>query len=151
MDRATAESWMREALLEAGKAEAEGEVPVGAVLLVNEKIVGRGHNHCIRSHDPTAHAEILALRHAAHSMRNYRLPGSILVVTVEPCTMCTGSMIHARVEQVIYGVADPKGGAIDSHFHLANAPELNHRIEVISGVLEQECGAMLKAFFQLRR
>src|SRR3990172_3758289 len=88
MDRAAAESWMREALVEARKAEAEGEVPIGAVLLINEKIVGRGHNHSIRAHDPTAHAEVLALRHGAHNMRNYRLPGSILVVTVEPCVMC---------------------------------------------------------------
>ncbi len=151
MDHSKAEMWMREALIEAAKAEAEGEVPVGAVLLINEKIVGRGHNHCIRTHDPSSHAEILALRHAAHNLRNYRLPGSILVVTVEPCVMCTGAMIHARVEQVIYGAPDSKGGALDSNFHLASAEPLNHRIEVIPGVLAEECGTMLRSFFAARR
>ncbi len=151
MDRVTAEMWMREALIEAAKAEAEGEVPIGAVLLLNEKIVGRGHNHSIRSHDPSCHAEILALRHAAHSFKNYRLPGSILVVTIEPCVMCTGAMIHARVEQVIYGAPDPKSGALDSHFHLAAAEPLNHRIEVTSGILAEECGERLRAFFSTRR
>ncbi len=142
---------MREALAEAAKAADEGEVPIGAILLINEKIVGRGHNHCIRAHDPTAHAEILALRHAAHSMHNYRLPGSILVVTVEPCVMCIGAMIHARVEQVIYGALDPKAGAIQSHFNLADSAVLNHRIEVMSGILEEECGSLLKTFFHSRR
>ena len=151
MDRAAAEFWMREALVEAAKADAEGEIPVGAVLLINEKIVGRGHNHSIRSHDPTAHAEILALRYAARSMRDYRLPGSILVTTVEPCVMCIGAMIQARVEQLIYGASDPKAGAANSHFHLADTPILNHRIEVISGILEEQCGSLLKAFFQSRR
>ena len=151
MDRSKAEMWMQEALIEAGKAEAEGEIPVGAVLLINEKIVGRGHNHSIRTHDPSSHAEILALRHAAHSMRNYRLPGSILVVTIEPCVMCAGAMIHARVDQVIYGAPDPKGGALDSNFHLACAEPLNHRIDVISGILEEECSNMLRSFFASRR
>jgi tRNA(adenine34) deaminase len=151
MDRITAEYWMREALSEAAKAEVEGEIPVGAVLLINEKIVGRGHNHSIRTHDPTAHAEILALRHASHSMRNYRLPGSILVVTIEPCVMCVGAMIQARVELVVYGAADPKAGAIDSHFHLADTLILNHQIETMSGILEDECSSLVKAFFQSRR
>ncbi len=151
MDRDQAEMWMREALAEAAKADAEGEVPVGAILLINEKIVGRGHNHSIRSHDPSSHAEILALRHAAHNLRNYRLPGSILVVTIEPCVMCTGAMIHARVEQVIYGAADPKGGALDSNFHLASAESLNHRIEVTAGILSEECSNMLRTFFETRR
>jgi tRNA(adenine34) deaminase len=151
MDQAAMESWMREALLEAEKAREEGEVPVGALLLVNEKIVARGRNGCIRFHDPTAHAEILALRSAALSMRNYRLPGSILVVTVEPCAMCVGAAIHARVEKIIYGAADPKAGAIHSHFGLAFAPQLNHRIEALSGILEKECSGLLRAFFQARR
>ncbi len=151
MDLAVAELWMREALAEAAKAADEGEVPIGAILLINEKIVGRGHNHCIRTHDPTAHAEILALRHGAHSMHNYRLPGSILVVTVEPCVMCIGAMIHARVEQVVYGALDPKAGAIQSHFNLSDGTVLNHRIEVMSGILEEECGSLLKTFFQSRR
>ena len=151
MDRSAAELWMREAIAEARKAEAEGEVPIGAVLLVNEKIIARGHNHSIRSHDPSAHAEVIALRHGAHFMRNYRLPGSILVVTIEPCVMCVGAMIQARVEQVIYGASDPKAGAIDSHLHLADAPHLNHRIEVVSDVLADECAALLRAFFESRR
>ena len=142
---------MREALTEAAKAGAEGEVPVGAILLINEKIVGRGHNHSIRLHDPTAHAEILALRHGAHNMRNYRLPGSILVVTIEPCVMCVGAMIQARIEQVIYGAPDAKAGAVDSHLHLAEAFMLNHRIQVTSGILGEECGSLLKTFFQSRR
>ncbi len=151
MDHTEADLWMREALSEARKAEAEGEVPIGAVILINGKIVGRGHNSSIRSHDPTAHAEILALRHGSRSMRNYRLPGSVMVVTIEPCVMCVGAMIQARVETVVYGAADPKAGAIDTHFNLANAPLLNHKIEVISGVLEEECGAALRAFFEARR
>jgi tRNA(adenine34) deaminase len=151
MNRAQAEFWMREALIEAQKAEAEGEVPVGAVLLVNEKIVGRGHNHCIRSHDPTAHAEILALRHGAHSMRNYRLPGSILVVTIEPCVMCAGALIQARVEELIYGAPDLKAGAIHSHFNLASATQLNHCLEVTSGILVEECAHLLRTFFESRR
>jgi tRNA(adenine34) deaminase len=151
MDRATAELWMREALAEAAKAEAQSEVPVGAVLLVNEKIIARGHNQPIRTHDPSAHAEIIALRHGAHAMRNYRLPGSILVVTVEPCAMCVGAMVQARVEQVIYGAADPKTGAVDSHLHLADAPHLNHRIEVMAGVLAEECAEILRRFFEARR
>ncbi len=151
MERAAGERWMQEALEEARRAEAEGEVPVGAIVLINEKLVGRGHNHCIRSHDPTAHAEVLALRHAAHSMRNYRLPGSILVVTVEPCMMCIGAMIQARVDELIFGAADPKAGAVRSVFQMANVPQLNHQIAVTPGVLAEECGGLLRAFFESRR
>jgi tRNA(adenine34) deaminase len=142
---------MREAIAEAKKAEAEGEVPVGAVLLINEKIVGRGHNHSIRSHDPTAHAEILALRHGAQNMRNYRLPGSILIVTVEPCIMCAGALVQARVEELVYGAADPKAGAIQSQFQMACSTQLNHAFEVTSGILEDECGSLLRTFFASRR
>jgi len=151
MDCASAEFWMREALIEAGKAESEGEVPVGAVLLINDKIVGRGHNRSIFAHDPTAHAEILALRQAAHSMRNHRIMGSILVVTIEPCAMCVGAMIHARVDELVYGAADPKAGAVDSHFNLAGAQQLNHRIAVTSGILADQCRALVQAFFESRR
>jgi len=151
MERAAAERWMQEALEEARRAEPEEEIPVGAIILINEKIVGRAHNHCIRSHDPTAHAEILALRHAAHSMRNYRLPGSILVVTVEPCLMCVGALIHARVDEIVFGAADPKAGAVQSVFQMANVPQLNHQIAVTSGVLADECGGLLRAFFESRR
>ena len=151
MDRAAAELWMREALMEARKAECEGEVPVGAVLLLNEKIVGRGHNKSIRLHDPTAHAEIVALRQAAHQMLNYRMPGSILIVTVEPCVMCVGALIHARVEEVIYGAPDPKAGAIQSCFQLAASSRLNHKIRATSGVLEDDCRLILKTFFDALR
>jgi tRNA(adenine34) deaminase len=151
MDRATAELWMRAALAEARDAGAEGEVPVGAVVLVNDKIVGRAHNHSVRLRDPTAHAEVLALRRAAHGLGNYRLPGSVVVVTIEPCAMCVGAMIHARVEQLVYGAADPKAGAVDSHLGLAAAPHLNHTIDVVSGVLARECGDLLRAFFESRR
>ncbi len=151
MDRTLAESWMREALEEARKAEAEGEVPVGAIVLVNEKIVGRGHNHSIRAHDPTAHAEILALRHGSHSMQNYRLPGSILVVTVEPCLMCTGALIHARVDEVIFGAPDPKAGAVRSVFQMADPRLLNRSFSVTGGILAEECSDLLRRFFEIRR
>jgi tRNA(adenine34) deaminase len=151
MDPAMAEMWMREALSEAFKGAAEGEVPVGAVVLLNEKIVGRGHNSPIQLHDPTAHAEITALRQAAHNTANYRLPGSVLIVTIEPCIMCVGAMILARVDEVIYGAADPKGGAVRSCYQLADQNQLNHRIRVTSGILEDECGSMLRAFFASRR
>jgi len=151
MDRAAAEYWMQEALIEARKAAAEGEAPVGAILLSNEKIIARAHNHCIQANDPTAHAEILALRQAAYSMRNYRLPGSVLVVTIEPCVMCAGALIQARVEELVFGAADPKAGAIESHFRLADAEPLNHRFEVTSGILAEECGDLLRSFFEARR
>jgi tRNA(adenine34) deaminase len=151
MDSATAELWMREALSEAQKADAEGEVPIGAVVLLNETVIGRGHNSPIQLHDPTAHAEILALRQAAHNAANYRLPGSVLIVTIEPCILCVGAMIQARVEEVIYGAADPKAGAVRSCFQLADGNQLNHKIRVTSGILEEECGAILKAFFSSRR
>lgn len=151
MDPATAESWMREALAEARKAEAEGEVPVGAVVLLNEKIIGRGHNSPIQLKDPTAHAEILALRQAAKYSMNYRLPGSVLIVTIEPCVMCVGALIQARVEEVFYGAADPKAGALHSQFQLGAYASLNHSFRVSSGILEDECAALMKAFFASRR
>jgi tRNA(adenine34) deaminase len=151
MDSATVELWMREALAEAQKADVEGEVPIGAVVLLNERVIGRGHNSPIQLHDPTAHAEILALRQAAHNTANYRLPGSVLVVTLEPCILCVGAMIQARVEAVIYGAADPKAGAVRSCFQLADGNQLNHKIRVTAGILEEECGAILKAFFASRR
>jgi tRNA(adenine34) deaminase len=151
MDTETAQFWMREALMEALKAEAEKEVPIGAILLLNEKVIGRGHNSSIRLSDPTAHAEIVALRHAAQNMSNYRVPGSILIVTIEPCLMCVGAMIQARVETLIYGAPDPKAGAVHSCFQLSDAPYLNHKIQVDSGILQDECGSLLKEFFRTRR
>lgn len=151
MDLATAELWMREALAEARKAESEGEVPVGAIVLLNDKIAGRGHNSPIQLKDPTAHAEILALRRAAKNYSNYRLPGSTLIVTIEPCIMCVGALIQARVDEVIYGAVDPKAGAIQSQFQMSSLSGLNHSFRVTSGVLESECSAMMKDFFSSRR
>lgn len=151
MDEATAEAWMREALAEARKAGDEGEVPVGAVILLNGKIIGRGHNRPIQRNDPTAHAEVVALRQAAQNMANYRIPGSVLVVTIEPCIMCVGAMIQARVDELIYGAPDPKAGAVQSCFNLAEANRLNHKIRTTCGILEEECGAIMTAFFSARR
>jgi tRNA(adenine34) deaminase len=151
MNIAAAEIWMQEAIIEARRAESEGEVPVGAVVLLNDKIVGRGHNRPIQLNDPTAHAEIIALRQAAQNSVNYRLPGSVLIVTVEPCIMCVGAMIQARVEAVIYGTEDPKSGAIHSQFQLEDLRRLNHIFRVSPGILQEECAALLKNFFAARR
>jgi tRNA(adenine34) deaminase len=151
MDLATAELWMQEALSEARKAKAMGEVQVGAVVLLNEKIIGRGYNSPIQTNDPTAHAEIVAVRQAARNSTNYRLPGSILIVTIEPCIMCVGAMIQARVEHLIYGAADPKAGAVRSCYKLADNNSLNHKIHVTSGILEKECGSLMRSFFASRR
>ncbi len=151
MEQQLAEQWMREALMEARKAEEEGEVPVGAVVLLNEKIIGRSHNSSIQLCDPTAHAEIVALRQAGRNIKNYRLPGVILVVTIEPCIMCMGALIQARVEEIIYGAPDPKAGAVKSCFQLSGDPRLNHTIRIASGILEAECGDILRNFFASRR
>ena len=151
MDIETAEYWMREAIAEARAAGSEAEVPVGAIVLLNEKIIGRGHNNPIGLCDPSAHAEILAIRQAAHNTRNYRLPGATLVVTIEPCVMCVGAMIQARIAEIVYGARDPKAGAVHSVFRLADAKELNHRMQASGGILEEECGALLKEFFSARR
>ena len=151
MDQTTAECWMHEALDEARKAGDEGEVPIGAIVLLNGKIIGRGHNSSIRRCDPSAHAEIVALRQAAHNAGNYRLPGSVLIVTIEPCVMCVGAMIQARVQELIYGARDPKAGAIHSIFNIADMEALNHRIQAAGGILEDECGALIREFFAARR
>jgi tRNA(adenine34) deaminase len=151
MDATMMELWMREALVEARKAYDEGEVPIGALVLLDGKIIGRGHNSPIQRKDPSAHAEILALRQAAANMANYRLPGSILVVTIEPCIMCLGAMIQARVDGLIYGAADPKAGAVQSCFQLAETNSLNHRVCATSGILAEECSAIIKSFFAMRR
>ena len=151
MDLATAEYWMREALEEAKRAGNEGEVPIGALVLLNGKIIGRGRNCAIRRCDPSAHAEVVALRQAARNVGNYRLPGSTLVVTIEPCVMCVGAMIQARVEELIYGARDPKAGAVHSIFRIADTEELNHRISATGGIQEEECGVIMKEFFATRR
>lgn len=151
MDSKTAQIWMQEALLEARKAEDLKEVPIGAVVLLNGKVIGRGHNSSIRLHDSTAHAEIVALRQATRNLSNYRIPGSVMVVTIEPCIMCIGAMIQARIETLVYGAADPKAGAVHSCFQVEDAQFLNHRIGIVQGVLEDECSLILKDFFRDRR
>jgi tRNA(adenine34) deaminase len=144
--------WMREAIALAAKAADEGEVPVGAVLVRDGKILGEGHNCPLRSNDPTAHAEIQALRDAGRRAKNYRLPRSVLYVTLEPCAMCAGAIIHARLGRVVFGASDPKGGAAGSVFDLLPPDErFNHRLDVTGGVLAEECGALLRSFFRARR
>ena len=142
---------MRIALEEAKRAGEEGEVPIGAVLVSEGEVIGRGRNRPISLSDPTAHAEILALREGAARMRNYRLPNSTLYVTVEPCTMCAGAIIQARVWRLVFGAEDPKAGAVRSIYTLLEGKLLNHRVEVISGVLLEECREILRRFFQERR
>jgi tRNA(adenine34) deaminase len=142
---------MRQALAEARKAEAAGEVPIGAIVVVDGLVIGTGFNQPISASDPTAHAEIVAMRAAAARLGNYRLTGSTLYVTVEPCLMCVGAMVHARVGTVVYGAAEPKAGAISSMTRAHELPGLNHRLQIQSGVLDEECREMMQAFFRSRR
>lgn len=142
---------MRRALELARHAAVAGEVPVGAVVVLDGDVIGEGWNQPIRAHDPSAHAEMVALRTAAAQVRNYRLLDTTLYVTLEPCAMCAGAIVHARVARVVYGAADPKAGAAGSVFSLLNSPALNHRAEITHGVLAGECGKLLKDFFQSRR
>ena len=142
---------MREALAEAAKAIAVGEVPVGAVVVHEGEVIGAGFNQPISSSDPTAHAEIVAMRAAAARRGNYRLTGSSVYVTVEPCLMCVGAMVHARVQRVIYGTTEPKAGALISMTRAHELPALNHRLEVTGGVLEDDCRTLIQAFFRSRR
>ncbi len=143
--------FMREALMLARDAWAAGEVPVGAVVVRNGEIVGRGFNAPISRHDPSAHAEIMALRDAAGNLGNYRLVGCSLYVTLEPCIMCMGAIFHARVERVVYGASDPKTGACGSIIDLPAETRLNHHAEVVGGILADECGGLLSGFFAQRR
>ena len=147
----THDEGMRLALAEAARARAIGEVPVGAVVVMDDVVIGAGFNQPIASHDPTAHAEVVALRAAAKAVGNYRLPGATLYVTVEPCLMCVGAVVHARVAIVVYGAPEPKSGAIVSMARAHELPGLNHRIEVLGGVLEDDCRAVMQAFFRTRR
>ena len=144
---------MRLALAEAESAELAGEVPVGALVLApdGETILGRGSNHVLRTSDPTAHAEIVALREAGRSLRNYRLAGCTLVCTLEPCAMCAGALLHARLARLVYAAPDPKAGACGSVLTVMNHPQLNHRMEVVSGVLADKCSELLTEFFRVRR
>ncbi len=145
------ELWMEEALREAQRALALGEVPVGAVVVHEGRIVGRGCNRPVTSNDPTAHAEILALREAGTTLGNYRLLNCDLYVTVEPCSMCAGAITHARVRRLIYGAEDAKAGAVHSMLQVLNHPKLNHNVEVSSGVLAARCMDLLQSFFRERR
>ncbi len=145
------EEFMRAALEQARMAGACDEVPVGALVVCEGEIVGRGFNQPIRSHDPTAHAEVMALRDAAQRLGNYRLPGCELFVTLEPCAMCCGAIMHARIARVVYGARDPKTGAAGSVIDLFGEDRLNHHAEVSGGVLADECGALLSSFFAARR
>ncbi len=145
------EFYMRFALAEARQAERAGEVPVGAVIVFGHRIVGVGYNRPIGLQDPTAHAEILAIRDAARRIGNYRLTGATLYVTVEPCAMCAGALVNARIERVVYGTTDLRAGAIESVFQIVTNRSLNHRVEVTSGVLADECRALMQTFFQQRR
>ena len=139
------------ALAEAQKAQAAGEVPVGAVILSEGNVIGKGFNRPISSNDPTAHAEIVALRDAAQRQQNYRLSNATLYCTVEPCMMCAGAIIHARIARVVFGTPDPKAGAAGSIYNVLTDPRLNHRVEVLSGIREDECAALLRQFFSARR
>lgn len=143
--------YMRAALEEARSAEASGEVPVGAVIVADSRIIARGANRTIADCDPTAHAEIIALRAAAQALGNYRLANATLYVTIEPCAMCAGAIVQARIARLVYGADDPRAGAVRSVFRVADHPQLNHRVEVTSGVLAEECAALLQTFFTARR
>jgi tRNA(adenine34) deaminase len=142
---------MRAALALAREAAARGEVPVGAVVVLDDAVVGEGYNRPITSSDPTAHAEIVALRDAGQRLGNYRLTGATLYVTIEPCQMCVGAMVHARVARVVYGAAEPKAGAVESAMRAHEHPALNHRLEASGGVLDEECRAVMQEFFKTRR
>jgi tRNA(Arg) A34 adenosine deaminase TadA len=146
-----AEAFMRAALAEARFGLAAGEVPVGAVVVLEDVIIGQAHNAPIAHGDPTAHAEVLALREAARKVGNYRLPRATLYATLEPCVMCCGAVIQARIARVVYGAADPKAGAVASRYRLLDDGRSNHRVETVAGVLEAECGALLREFFEARR
>jgi tRNA(adenine34) deaminase len=145
------EKFMRSALQEARKAMGKAEVPVGAVLVKNNRIIARGYNKNIHNQDPAAHAEIVALTGAGSYLKNHRLIGCTLYATVEPCPMCAGALVHARVKRIVFGAGDPKAGACGSVFNIASNKKLNHRIEVTRGILEKECAHIVKEFFRTRR
>jgi tRNA(adenine34) deaminase len=144
-------AWMELALEQARLAAAAGEVPVGALVIKDGEIVARGHNRNLLDNDPTAHAEIMALRQAAARLGNHRLSGCVMFATIEPCAMCAGAMMHARLSRLVYGAGDPKAGAAGSVLQVLNHPGLNHRMEVAAGVLADQCSEILRSFFQSRR
>lgn len=142
---------MQRALQLAEKAQQQGEIPVGAVLILDENVIGQGWNQPIMRHDPTAHAEIMALQQGGQAVQNYRLLNATLYVTLEPCVMCAGAMVHSRIKRLVYGASDVKTGAAGSLLDVLRHPGMNHQIEITSGVLASECAAMLSQFFQMRR
>jgi len=148
---ASDELWMEEALRSAQRAQEAGEVPVGAVVVCDGRIVGRGWNRNIADSDPTAHAEVIALREAGIALGNHRLGECELFVTIEPCAMCAGALLHARISRLVYGADDPKAGAVHSVLQVLNHPQLNHRVQVRSGVLAGRCAELLQTFFKSRR
>lgn len=145
------EHWMGLALEEAARAAQAGEVPIGAVVVLDGRLLASGHNAPLARHDPTAHAEILALREAARGAGNYRLPGATLYATIEPCVMCCGALVHARIARLVYGADDARAGAVRSIHRLLDDARLNHRVEVTAGVRAAECGARLSEFFRAKR
>jgi tRNA(Arg) A34 adenosine deaminase TadA len=151
MDREFHEVYMKMALKEAEKAGARGEVPVGAILLKGYQVLAKDHNRCIELSDPTAHAEILVLRKGGEILRNYRLNGTVMYVTAEPCPMCVSAMVHGRISRLVFGSCEPKFGAVESKFKLLSGKGLNHKVKVQRGILEKECGEILKVFFRERR
>ena len=144
-------AWMELALEQAELAAAAGEVPVGALVIKDGEIIGRGHNRNLLDNDPTAHAEIVALRQAAARLRNHRLVGCTMVATIEPCSMCAGALIHARIARLVYGASDPKAGAAGSLLRVLNHPGLNHKTDVTAGVLADRCSEILQKFFRQKR
>jgi len=150
-ETATTLKFMRLALREAERALKEGEVPVGAVVVHDGRVVGRAHNRPIHLQDPSAHAEVRALRRAARRLGNYRLTGCTLYVTIEPCAMCAGAIVQARLRGVVFGASDPKAGACGSALTILNHPKLNHKVEIVGGVLAEECAATVRAFFRRKR
>lgn len=147
----TDQYWMQKALQLAQQAEVEDEVPVGALIVKDNQLIAEAWNQPIQSHDPTAHAEIMAMRKAGQVLQNYRLMGATLYVTLEPCSMCVGAMIHARINRLVFGAYDPKTGAAGSAIELIHAAAHNHRIEVTAGVMEEQCREMLQQFFRKKR
>jgi tRNA(adenine34) deaminase len=145
------ELWMEEALRSAQRALEAGEVPVGAVVVCGDRIVGRGWNRNLTDHDPTAHAEVVALREAGATLGNHRLSGCDLFATIEPCPMCAGALVHARIKRLVYGAEDPKAGAVHSVMQVLNHPQLNHKVEVRTGVLAGRSAELLQTFFKSRR
>ena len=150
-NQAEHERWMQEALLLAKQAAEADEVPVGAIVVADKQIIGKGFNEPIRTCDPTAHAEIVAIRNASQTRKNYRLSKATLYVTIEPCTMCLGAMIHARIDNVVFGAQEPRAGALVSHPSLLGAEHYNHQLSFWGGVLESDCAALMQSFFKVRR